>query len=123
MENLEDRRLLGTGIEIMQPVYTGVNVHGTIYVKPHFENSREEIEEVIKNNLDYINSEKNFGDRMNFDELFHKIEALDCVDFIYDLSAVPQNQHNVEMSGMDILPACNCLLYPGEISIELNTME
>ena len=123
MENLEDRRLLGTGIEIMQPVYTGVNVHGTIYVKPHFENSREEIEEVIKNNLDYINSEKNFGDRMNFDELFHKIEALDCVDFIYDLSAVPQNQHNVEMSGMDILPASNCLLYPGEISIELNTME
>ena len=123
MDNLEERRLLGTGIEILQPVYVGVNIHGTIYVKPHFENSREEIEEVIRNNLDYSNSENNFGDRMNFDELFHKIEALECVDFIYDLSAVPQSSQHVEMCGMDILPMENCLLYPGEISIELNTME
>lgn len=122
-ENLESRRLLGTGIEIIQPVYAKVNVYGVIYVKPHFENSRESIEELIRNNLDYCNSNYNFGDRLNFDELFHKIEALECVDFIYDLSIVPHSQHNVEISGMDIIPAKNCLLYPGEISIELNTME
>ena len=123
LENLEDRRLLGTGIEILQPVYVPVSVHGTIYVKPHFENCREEIEEVIKANLDYRNSEFNFGDRLDFDMLFHRIESIDCVDYIYDLSATPLNPQYVEMSGMDILPAKNCLLYPGEIVIELNTME
>lgn len=123
LENLEGKRLLGTGIEILQPVYVPVNVHGTIYVKNHFENCMEQIEEVIKANLDYRDSENNFGDRLDFDRLFHRIEALDCVDYIYDLSATPLNPQYVEMSGMDILPAKNCLLYPGEIAIELNTME
>lgn len=123
MEELSGRRLLGTGIEILQPVYVAVNMYSTIYVKSHFEKCREQIEAVIRKNLDYRSSEHNFGERLNFDTLFHNIEALECVDFIYDLSIVPQNQHHVEMSGMDILPAANCLLYPGEISIQINTME
>ena len=123
LENLEERRLLGTGIEILQPVFVPVNVHGTIYVKSHFENCMKLIESVIRENVDYRNSEYNFGDRLDFDRLFHRIEALECVDYIYDLTATPLKPQYVEMSGMDIIPAKNCLLYPGEISIELNTME
>lgn len=122
-KRLEERRLLSTSVEIMQPVYAVVNVQGTIYVKSHFENCREQIEAVINKELDYINSSANFGDRMNFDELFHKIESLECVDFIYDLSTISQNRQYTEQQGMDIIPADNCLLYPGTISIELNTME
>lgn len=123
LSELEGRRLLGTGIEILQPIYVAVNIYSTIYVKSHFEKCREQIEEVIRQNLDYSNSNHNFGERLNFDALFHNVEALECVDFIYDLSIVPQNQQHVEMRGMDIVPAENCLLYPGEISIQLNTME
>ena len=123
LKRLDERRLLSTGIEILQPVYVPVDVYGVIYVKPHFENCREKIVEAINNNLDYINSDINFGFRLNFDEVFHGIENLNCVDYIYDLSIVPQNQQYTEMKGMDIIPAPNCLLYPGKISIEINTMQ
>lgn len=121
-KRLDERRLLSTGIEILQPVYVPVDVYGVIYVKPHFENCKERIIEVISSNLDYANSDTNFGERLNFDELFHKIENLNCVDYIYDLSAVSQNQQYTETKGMDIIPAPNCLLYPGKISIEINTV-
>ena len=120
---IEERRLLSTAVEIQQPVYAAVDVQGTVYVKPHFENCHSVIEKVIREELDYVNNSANFGDRLNFDELFHKVEALECVDFIYDLSIIPQQRRFVEQKGMDIVPAGNCLLYPGTISIELNTME
>lgn len=122
-KRIEDRRLLSTAVEILQPVYAAVDVQGTIYVKPHFENCYPVIEAVIKKELDYINNSANFGDRLNFDELFHKIEALECVDFIYDLSVISKQRRYAEQKGSDIVPASNCLLYPGTISIELNTME
>lgn len=122
-QRLEQRRLLTTRIELMQPAYVQVDVQGIIYVKPHFENSIQEIEEVIRKELDYLNSDRNFGERFNFDELFHHIEALECVDFIYELSAASQNYQLAPKQGMDIQPMPHCLLYPGEISLELNTME
>ena len=122
-KNLEERRLLATAVEILQPVYAAVNVQGTLYVKPHFENCMEQIKAVIRRELDYVNSDKNFGDRLNFDRLFQKIEALECVDYIYNLSTTVQNRRYAEQQGMDVIPADNCLLYPGEISIELSTME
>ena len=121
-KRIEDRRLLSTAVEILQPVYAAVDVQGTYYVKPHFENCYPVIEAVIKKELDYINNSANFGDRLNFDELFHKIEALECVDFIYDLSVISKQRRYAEQKGSDIVPASNCLLYPGTISIELNTM-
>ena len=58
---------------------------------------------------------------MSFDELFGQIEALSCVDFIYDINVMPQNYKYVEMMGIDIIPADNCLLYPGNININLTT--
>lgn len=122
LKRLEERRLITTGIEIMQPVYAAVDVQGTIYVKPHFEGCKEQIEEVIRKHLDYINSDINFGERMNFDKLFNKVELLECVDFIYDLSAEARNRQYAKQSGVDIIPYKNCLLYPGKINIELNTV-
>ncbi len=122
-KSLEERRLISTAVEVLQPVYAGVNVQGTVYVKPHFENCIEQIKAVINKELDYVNSDKNFGDRLNFDRLFQKIEALECVDFIYNLSTMVRNRRYAEQRGMDIIPADNCLLYPGDISIELSTME
>ena len=120
-KRLGERRLLTTRIEIMQPVYTAIDVQCKVCVKPHFERCKEQIEKVIVDYLDYINSDKNFGERMSFDELFGQIEALSCVDFIYDINVMPQNYKYVEMLGIDILPADNCLLYPGNISINLTT--
>lgn len=120
---LEERRLLTTNVTLVQPVYAEVSVQGTVYVKPHYRNCLEKIKEVIRKELDYVGSEKNFGERLHFDLLFHRIEALDFVEFVFELSATSQNLLYAVKQGMDIQPMDCCLLIPGNIQIELNTME
>lgn len=122
-ERLEQARLLAVNIDICQPVYVPVYVRGTIYVKPHYEGSREQIEAVIRKQLDYISTERNFGERFHFDTLFQMIEALPCVNYIYELSVTPQNLLYASQKGLDLQPRADCLLYPGEILLELNTTE
>lgn len=120
-ERLEQARLLTVNIEVQQPVYVPVHVRGTIYVKPHYEGCRQQIEAVVRRELDYISTDKNFGDRFHFDTLFHQIEGLSCVKYIYELSVTSQNTVHAAQKGLDIQPEDNCLLYPGEIVLELNT--
>ena len=116
---LEERRLLCTRIRVRQPVYVAVFTSGTIYVKPHYEGCREQIEEVIRRNLDYIKGNQQFGQTLRFDRLFHEIESLDCVSYIYELSVNPQNMTCAAVDGTDIVPAENCLLYPGNMKLDI----
>ena len=122
-KRIEKARLLTVNIEVLQPVYVPVHVQGTIYVKSHYEGCREQIEAVIRRQLDYISTERNFGDVFHFDDLFVQIESLACVKYIYDLSVSLTNQLHATQKGLDIQPKNNCLLYPGEIILELNTTE
>ena len=119
-QELEDRRLLTTRIEIIPPVYEPVNVRGTIYVKPTYENCREQIEQAVRARIDYIHSDKNFGDVLKFNEVFHAIESLECVEYIYDLSLQPQHLNIARLKDTDIYPSENCLLYPGELTLEID---
>ena len=121
LEQLEKARLLTVNINVRQPVYVPVHVRGTIYVEPHYEGCRARIEEVIKEQLDYIATERNFGDYFHFDALFQQIENLECVKYVYDLSVTLSGQKHAVQKGLDIKPNDNCLLYPGEIVLELNT--
>ena len=123
MEHLEGRRLLSTRIELASPVYTRVNVTGTVYVKLNYDNSLEQIEKCIREKVDYINTNRNFGERLSFDDCFHAIEMLDCVKNVYDLSVLPHSLAHAKLSEADILPDDNCLLYPGEIKIEIVTYD
>ena len=116
---LENRRLLCTRIRVRQPVYLAVFTSGTIYVKPHYEGCREQIEEVVRRNLDYITGKQEFGQTLRFDRLFHEIESLDCVSYIYELSVNPQSMTYAAMDGTDIVPAENCLLYPGNMKLDI----
>lgn len=116
---LDGRRLLSTGIRVRQPVYTAVFTSGTIYVKPHYEGCRQQIEAAVREKLDYVHGSMGFGERLRFDRIFHAVEDLDCVSYIHELAISPQNGANVIMDGMDIVPAPNCLLYPGNIRLEI----
>lgn len=122
-KRIEKARLLTVNIEVQQPVYVPVHVQGTIYVKSHYEGCREQIEAVIRRQLDYISTERNFGEVFHFDDLFVQVESLACVKYIYDLSVSLNNQLHATQKGLDIQPKNNCLLYPGEIILELNTTE
>ncbi len=120
---LEERRLLTTRIDIVQPVYTAVNVSGSVYVKLHYEYSHDEIIDTIRHHINYLESNRNFGDRLHFDEVFHAIEMLECVEYVYDLSLRPQSLSAARIEDSDICPNVNCLLYPGQIEIETISFE
>lgn len=119
-QELDERRLLGTRIEIVQPVYEPVNVRGTVYVKPTYENCREQIEQAVRSCIDYVNTDRGFGEVLKFNEVFRAVESLDCVEFIYDLSLQPQHATQARLRDADIYPIENCLLYPGELAIEVD---
>lgn len=116
--HMEDKRLLCTRIEILGPVYVPIHVRAKVFVKSQYENSREMIEAAVRRKIDYLHSEKNFGDVLYFEEVFHEIESLDCVEFVYELSMHPQNAGLARLEESDIIPAQNCLCYAGEILLE-----
>ena len=115
---LAERRLLTTRFQILPPVYVGVSVQLTVYVKRRYSNSREQIEERIRSLFSYIDGEKNFGDPLTFEEVFSGIESLECVDYVYDLYMQPENLKYAKLRDSNIYPAENCLLYPKQIQLE-----
>lgn len=119
---LDERRLLSTRVVVRQPVYQAVVTSGTIYVKPHYENCREQIEQVIRGELDYIHGGQNFGELLHFDKLYHAVEALECVGYLSDFSIAAENGAYAAPEGADIRPDENCLLYPGKINLEIRPM-
>ncbi len=122
-ERIEDRRLLTTRVELVQPVYLAVNVQATVYVKIRYEDAAKMIEDSIREHIDYLHSQKNFGEPLKFDEVFHGIEMLECVEYVYELTLRPKSFSGAKMIDADILPDNNCLLYPGEIRVEAMTFE
>ncbi|MBR2186658.1 MAG: baseplate J/gp47 family protein [Lachnospiraceae bacterium] len=120
---LQERRLITTRFQILSPVYVGVSVKSTVYVKRHFTDCREQIENVLKRELDYAGTEKNFGDPLKFEEVFRALEELECVEFVYELFIRPENSKYAGIREANIYPAENCLLYPGRLEIEIVTYE
>lgn len=121
MQWMDDKRLLSTRLNVVSPKYSSVLTTGTIYVKPHYEGYKERIENVIRDELDYIAGKQQFGEVLSFEKLFHSIEVLDCVAYIHELNIVPQKNNNAKMQGSDIKPNEDCLLIPGHIKIEYVT--
>ncbi len=119
---LEERRLISTRVSVRQPVYQPVITNGTIYVKPHYENCREQIERVIAQEVDYIHGKRNFGELLHFDRLFHAVEALECVGYLSNFSISVENGGYAVSEGADVRPDENCLLYPGKINLEILPM-
>lgn len=119
---LEERRLLSTAIRVLQPQYVAVNVQGKIYVKPHFNHCEEEVKQAVRKELDYIRGKQKFGEQLRFDKVFHALDALECVSYVYELNIEAASTEYVKMEGADIIPEPKCLLYPGNIQLEILTV-
>ena len=120
-ETLSERRLITTRYMILAPVYVGVSVRTTVYVKRHFSDSKEQIEERIRRIVNYMESDKNFGDVLTFEEVYSGIEELPCVEYVYELFMRPEGLGHAALKESNIYPAENCLLYPGQIDVEVIT--
>ena len=121
VERLSERRLITSQFEVLKPSFVAISVKGTVYVKRHYKDCKEQIESRIRGKIDYINTDHNFGDRLRFEDVFHAIEDLDCVEYVYDLSLRSENSKLAYMKEYDIFPRFDCLCYPGEINIEIVT--
>ena len=119
---LDSRRLLSTRVCVRQPVYQSVTVSGTVHVKPHYENCREQMEQVIQKELDYVHGKQNFGEVLHFDQLFHSIEALECVGYLSDFGISVDGGGYARADGADIYPVENCLLYLGNLKLDILPM-
>ncbi|MBQ9334249.1 MAG: baseplate J/gp47 family protein [Lachnospiraceae bacterium] len=120
---LEERRLITAKFRILQPVYAPVGVKATVYVKRHFADCREQIEERIYSRLDYMNSDHNIGETLRFEDVFHAIEELPCVEYVYELSLHTENSKLAQLKEYDIIPRYDCLIYPGSIQIQIVTSD
>lgn len=116
---LEERRLLSTRVCVRQPVYQAVDTSATVHVKAHYGDCREQIEQVIRKELDYVTGGQNFGELLRFDKIFHAVEALEGVGYVSRFSISAEGSTYAVSEGADIRPAENCLLYPGKIRLEI----
>lgn len=119
MARIDYRRMLGTKVMLVQPEYVAVDIEGTVYIKQHMEHLAYMIDDEIRACIDYNKrSDKAFGDRVSFDELLKRVEALECVSFVSDLSMSSENAELATVSGVDLQLAVNCLCYSGKINLK-----
>ena len=118
---IEPRRMITTKVEIIQPRYIPINIQASVYVKSYFQNAYKQIEDMLKTELDYINSEHSFGETIRFNEVYEKLEAMDCVEFVYKLALIPNVRSGVEMKELDICLGSQCLCYLGRLDLEINS--
>ena len=120
---LEERRLITAQFKILQPAYAPVGVRATVYVKRHFTECRSQIEERIQGCLNYMDSEHNIGEVLKFEDVFHAIEELPCVEYVYELSLHSENTKLAQLKEYDIIPRFDTLIYPGSIQLQIVTSE
>lgn len=118
---LEERKLLTTRVTVRKPVYVPINVRATVYVKQHFENCEEVIRKTIEDSVNYLISDKNFGDTLHFEDVFRAVELLPCVEYVYQLTLRPSKHNLGVMKDEDVYPVMNGLAVPGNISLEIVT--
>lgn len=119
LDRLEERRIMNTHISLESPVYAAINVYGRIVVKEHYVDAENIICEKIRECIDYVSTDKNFGEILRFDKVFENVERLECVENINNFIIRPSGMSYVRMEGADIVPYGNCLLYPGEINVDI----
>jgi hypothetical protein len=96
-----------------------INVSGTIYTNKYLKNSRSNIEGVLNEMLDGVDSDVGFGSRIVYHEIYEKLGLLECVADIASLTIFPDNYKYVELSGLDIKLSSNALFYLGDVNIEI----
>ncbi|MDR0433870.1 MAG: baseplate J/gp47 family protein, partial [Gracilibacteraceae bacterium] len=120
---LRERRLLTADFALVQPEYIPINVQGSVRIKSRFAGAREDIEQAVRQELDFVSTDVEFGTPVLFNRIFTAVSQLPCVAAVVDLVLTPARRGAAVADGLDIVPAGHCLCYPGDITLELITRE
>lgn len=115
---LEPRRMLTTRFEICQPRYVPIGVRATLSIRGMASHAYEEAERLLRDALDHIHGEQEFGECVRFNDLYQKLSALPFVDAVDALNIYPESADAV-LTGGDIHPDDDCLCCPGTIELTL----
>jgi hypothetical protein len=119
LANLNKSRMIGTRIEIAPPIYKPIDVRTVVYAKGYYENVRGSIEAYLRQELDGVTGDMEFGSTISYNRLYKGLEALDCVASLYDFSVAPQDWTDARPEGPDIILGDDVLSYTGELLIEI----
>ncbi|MGI5979161.1 MAG: baseplate J/gp47 family protein [Oscillospiraceae bacterium] len=117
---LDEKRMLTTRTELVSPRYVRVDAQAKLTVRPHFENARSEIENLIRRKLDQVSTDVPFGSWVRFGEIYDALSNLPCVVSVESLHLTPEDRSEVTFSSMDFRMSDRALCYPGELSLELS---
>jgi hypothetical protein len=118
---LNDRRMLSAAFVLVQPEYIPINVQGSVQVKSRFTGAREDIEQALRQALDFVSADVEFGAPVLFNRIFDVVSRLPCVAAIIDLVLSPGQRGVVATDGLDIIPEGHCLCYPSNITLDIIT--
>lgn len=106
---IEQKRMIGTKVNIISPEYYGANIFIEVDVHPHYLDAEDILDRVIKEYFENDISE--FGSPIIYSEIYGKIDALKCVSEIRSFSIVVQGKNVVQTKNEDIMIPANGLLY------------
>ncbi|MDR1605115.1 MAG: baseplate J/gp47 family protein [Gracilibacteraceae bacterium] len=120
---LNERRMLTAAFALVQPEYIPVNVQGSVQVKSRFAGAGEEIERALRQALDFVSTDVEFGTPVLFNRIFAVVSRLPCVAALVDLALTPGRRGAAVTAGMDVVPEGHCLCYPGSITLDIITRD
>ena len=97
-----------------------VDVSGVIYVKPNYKNAGKIIKDLIADELNSIDNDKDFGCEIAYGDLYSKIESLECVDVIYSFFLDVVSPYAHKLANSNIRLKKNALSYLKNYNIEVN---
>ena len=118
---LDEKRLLGTRLTVRGARYIPVSVHANITVKLQYARCREEIEEVIRRDLEHVTGEQTFGSTVSVRRLKQQLTRLACVEAV-EAVYITAGGEFAEADGAakeEVTMPKDGLCYAGDIRLEL----
>lgn len=109
LDRLNEKRMIGTKVNILSPDYIGVSVYAEIVVKPHYLNAREMIEQTVTRFFEQAGGE--FGIILEENTLYGCLDAQECVLKIRNLAFLAQGKGVCHMANGNIQFPKNGLVY------------
>ena len=81
---LEQKRLLGTKVQVLSPEYIGVNVFADILVKPHYPAAREAVISAVEEY--FAETVSGFGAVLEESGLYGILDAMECVEQVRNIA-------------------------------------
>lgn len=94
-------------------------MRAVVAIKKHYQHGEQTIRELLAKELDFVSSEREFGDTLFFNEVFQKLKELPCVDYVEELILTPALPQAVVVNGLDIQMRADALCFAGKIRLEL----